>query len=367
MLTGVFFLPAGLLAVLLPKDSSDHAVQWQSTWPSPSAAAASLIGFQYFASFFIVWANRGLKGYDGWVKGLTALLALVTVGFLLTLPAALRGLLGRMPVGMEPVRLTNHPDRDSDPSWSPDGKQIAFASTRDGDWSVYVMNADGSGVRRFADAGSRDREPAWSPHGQWIAFVSNKGIYLVRPDGSGLRSLEGLGKGLGPVRSVTAVSWSPDERHLTYDVLGGYESGNVFTGPIDGSAKPKRLTSGWTPAWSPQGDRIAFSTQGPKSFSDRRIEGIYSVGIDGKTRVCLWEHPFRYRGAELVRYPSWSPDGKRIAFHRHERLYTVNADGADADWLLNGQRPAWSPDGSRIAFCDGQRDGNWELYVIAAP
>jgi Tol biopolymer transport system component len=83
-------------------------------------------------------------------------------------------------------RLTRNPAVDADPTWSPDGRRIAFESKRGGNFDIYVMNADGSGQRRLTQSGG---DPAWSPDGRRIAFVGDSGIYVMHADGSGLRSL----------------------------------------------------------------------------------------------------------------------------------------------------------------------------------
>ena len=79
------------------------------------------------------------------------------------------------------------------PAWSPDGRKIAFASERDGNSEIYLMNADGSGQRSLTRNLAYDGDPAWSPDGQKITFVSNRdgryAVYVMNADGSGQRSL----------------------------------------------------------------------------------------------------------------------------------------------------------------------------------
>ena len=79
------------------------------------------------------------------------------------------------------------------PAWSPDGRKIAFASERDGNSEIYLMNADGSAQRRLTDNLAYDGDPAWSPDGQKIIFVSNRdgryAVHVMNADGSGQRSL----------------------------------------------------------------------------------------------------------------------------------------------------------------------------------
>src|SRR5439155_1178444 len=94
------------------------------------------------------------------------------------------------------------------PAWSPDGTKIAFHSDRDGNFEIYVMNSDGSGVTRLTNNYDSDWQPAWSPDGSRIAFTKNvygcddydcwdfTSIYVINADGSGLTQLIGTNTGL---------------------------------------------------------------------------------------------------------------------------------------------------------------------------
>ncbi len=92
--------------------------------------------------------------------------------------------------GQNPRNLTNNPVEDGSPSWSPDGGRIAFASLRDGSWEIYVMDADGNNLRNIAGG----TMPAWSPDGSSFAFVygpdeTNSEIYVMDADGQNRRNL----------------------------------------------------------------------------------------------------------------------------------------------------------------------------------
>jgi Tol biopolymer transport system component len=109
---------------------------------------------------------------------------------------------------------------DRDPSWSPDGRRIAFSSNRSGQTRLWVMDADGSGAAQVADASVErsERRPAWSPDGALIAFVAagaeGAGVGVVRPDGGGYRVF--------PARGVqNRIAWSPDGRllHATIETV----------------------------------------------------------------------------------------------------------------------------------------------------
>ena len=97
--------------------------------------------------------------------------------------------------GSNPRRLTNHSADDVSPTWSPDGRHIAFVSGRDGNPEIYVMGSDGSNSRRLTDNIADDVSPSWSPDGRHIAFVSDRNrdvnleIYVMGSDGSNPRRL----------------------------------------------------------------------------------------------------------------------------------------------------------------------------------
>jgi TolB protein len=95
-------------------------------------------------------------------------------------------------------RLTDHAvdggKYNSNPSWSPDGREIAFASDRDSvNWEIYVMDADGKNVQRLTHQPAGDFQPAWSPDGRKIVFISEQGgkcdIYMMDADGKNIHRL----------------------------------------------------------------------------------------------------------------------------------------------------------------------------------
>ena len=259
------------------------------------------------------------------------------------------------------TRLTVHDAFDASPVWSPDGRRIAFDSKRDGNWEVYVMNADGTGVTRLTFNDAVDGSPSWSPDGRRIAFDSkrdgNLEIYVMNADGSGVTRLTHNPADDG------YPSWSPDGRRIAFD---SKRDGNreIYVMNADRSGVTRLTYNGaadLTPAWSPDGRRIAFDSK-----RDGNLE-IYVMNADG-TGVTRLTHNPADDG-----HPSWSPDGRRIAFASKRdgnlEIYVMNADGSDVTRLTyNGARDlfaVWSPDGRHIAFHSNRDDGNWDIYVMS--
>ena len=230
--------------------------------------------------------------------------------------------------GVNPIRLTHHPAEDAHPSWSPDGRRIAFISNRNGgNYQIYVMDSNGKNLRRLTQ-GPRDWFPAWSPDGQTIAFESagdeewSSKIHVVSPDGTKLRRL--------------GADIPSSDRH---------------------------------PTWSPDSQRIAFV-----SWRDGEGPEIYVMNANGKNRRRLTHNSENERG------PSWSPDGSKIAFWTSKNedvtIAVMDADGTNRKNLTKEVRdgftvwntdPAWSPDGRMIAYCSHILDVNkGEVHLMTS-
>ena len=201
-------------------------------------------------------------------------------------------------------RLTHSSAYDWDPAWSPDGGQLAYKSfpPREGapgapPQGIYVMNADGSGQRRVTHIGSA-AHPTWSPDGRKIAFAGNYGISTINVDGTGLRRLTRSVRGPGWENDP---AWSPDGRQIAFTSAGSNTPQGIYVMRADGTRQRRLTTSsrGWDsePGWSPDGRKIAFVC----SFN--QISDICVVGADGRGRRRLTEDAAENRSPNWQRLP----------------------------------------------------------------
>ncbi|MCK6624217.1 MAG: hypothetical protein L6R45_03455 [Anaerolineae bacterium] len=223
--------------------------------------------------------------------------------------------------------LTNNPARDGTPDWSPDGKLIAWSSTRDGNREIYVMQRDGSGVRRLTNEAGDDTMPDWSPDGTMLAFTSerdgNEEIYVMNAAGSNLRRLT------NSPADETMADWSPDGSRLLFrsDQAGNRD---IFVMNADGSNVISLTTDpahDSRPRWSPDGTLIVWTSE-----RDGNRE-IYLMNSDGSEVRRLTDNPADDDG------PVWSPDGQTLLWYSDRsgdtEIYAMTLDGGQVRRLTN--------------------------------
>jgi Tol biopolymer transport system component len=239
---------------------------------------------------------------------------------------------------------------------------IAYASDQDGDFEIWVMNADGSDQYKLTDNNAMDISPAWSPDGNQIAFITNRDgndeVYVMNVDGSNVRRLTQTTDA-----SESFPAWSPDGMQISFDSDRG-GNWDIYVMASDG-ANPRRLTDSpgddWISSWSPDGNQIAFESKRDGNYE------IYVMDSDGSNQRRLTINQ-THDG-----FPTWSPNGKQIAFISRQdgnyEIYTMNVDGTNqrrvTDNPTEDSDPAWSSDGEWLAFVS-QRGGNDEIYITKA-
>ena len=228
--------------------------------------------------------------------------------------------------------------------------KIAFASARSGNWEIYSMNSDGTDQTRLTYS-TEDGAflPSWSPNGRQLAFVNITNLLdpyydlkVMNADGSNQTTLTAAFSSF-PIG--ISLSWSPDGRKIAFN-----SAGDIFIINIDGSNLVNlthSMAHDGEPSWSPDGSQIAFTSNRTNS-----PYGIHIMNADGSNVE-------QYETGNFSFGAKWSPNGERLLFLNPDYkvsniLFSGNISGSNLITLGGGIDSAdWSPDGTKVVLSPG--------------
>ncbi len=250
-------------------------------------------------------------------------------------------------------------ERASYPAWSPDGQALVFQSDRSGHWDIWTVPAKGGEPRPLTKDDDIDFQPSWSPDGRFLAYASvarqSQGqLKLVASDGSGTPRVVRV-----PAQAVLSPAWSPDGAWIYFaagsTVTASTTSLTRVSVPSAEAETPlvQRLTLGASadidPDVAASGRRIAFG--GVRYSADLWALDVAGGALRQLTSTSCLED-----------YPGLSPDGRTLVFYSDRtgeaRLYTLELDGGAWQPMTEGgaTMPRWSPDGRTVAYVRHERD-----------
>ena len=273
---------------------------------------------------------------------------------------------------------------DADPSISPDGKWLLFASTRHSEHAdLYVQRTDGLAVTQLTSDDADDAYPRFSRDGKQITFASNRAgnwdIYVMDADGTRVRQLT-----RSPSQELHPT-FSPDGGRIAFSSLGT-RSGQWELWTIDLRNNERRMIGyGLFPDWSPRADCDVIAFQRARQRGTRWFSAWTLELVDGEAHDVT---EVAYSASAAIVAPTWNAAGTRLAFctipepqkampnlkagnaarSEREDLWTIAADGTDRRQLTDGRgvntSPVWSNDG-RLYFISN-RGGNEAIWSLAA-
>ena len=248
-------------------------------------------------------------------------------------------------------------------------RRIVFSPCHPSEFEVMTAKIDGSLPQRLGKHGALAFFPVWSPDGKRIAFISDRTVfglnrsnrlYVMDSDGT---DVQRLAPSVDPQISLYPPAWSPDGEYIAFTAYTHTWGKGVYTVNVDSSELTWIAESMSRPSWSPDGSRLAFIN------SNVNGEALYTIGFDGSDRRLV--STLKYSGEAWS--PTWSPSGSDILVGCGT-VCVLDADdgslrGMSSTILRGGSIAVWSPDGSMIAVLMSQQlphaNGSIVLYTMA--
>jgi dipeptidyl aminopeptidase/acylaminoacyl peptidase len=294
--------------------------------------------------------------------------------------------------GGEPRRLTTSPKHDRHPTWSPDGKWLAFESNRDGDFQVFVIPAGGGKARKLTTIATKATQPVWSPDGKHIAFIS--AVFpefsdkpFAEADKLNKEKFDARTKSKVKARVITRLlyrhwdSWVDDKRQHLFivPVKNGAAAGtprNLTPGDRDAVPTSTTFASGDEFAWSPDGLDLVYTATPtpPREEAWRTDHNLFSVNV----ATGEWKQLTTNPAADGC--PRFSPDGKWLAYRAQGRAgfeadrwqlmlrnrATGETQGLTADFDSSIESIAWATDSQSLVI-EAEDKGTKPLWMLALP
>jgi Tol biopolymer transport system component len=284
------------------------------------------------------------------------------------------------------VSLTTLRGEEHQPTFSPDGEQVAFTwnGPKQDNWDIYVTLVGSSNVRRLTSDPSPDNKPEWSPDGRQIAFLRE------RADGSTIQLVSALGgedRKLSDFRGADSLGWSPDGQWVVagraddLDYMAAGQPRGIYLIPVEGGEARPLIASGpdaadYDPAFAPDGRRLAYASCSRASPGGiARFCDMYLVELDAAHTPSMPSRRLTTQRSLNIESPTWTRDGSAVVYAAaapEMNLWRVEVAGTRSPERIEvagvgAFSPAIAPSRERLAFTRLSVDTDLYRFDVGRP